>query len=366
MKPSAYLSTSLAALWGFPSRAILGAAQSQRSHHRAPRRAKHVLPALCALAALAGLGIATAPAQDPVDKRAGAAAAGQISSKNHAQWMHPIVARVPARPNAGRALVVLSSNPDIKVEADLQEDLAVMYHILDKAIDDSLGSDQPLRKAMGVNLVFAPDFSQLRNAYLEGYGAMFLFKVNFPLLPSSTKSEPQKEERQGSSAWEAARKEVFGEPADQGTASLPTVEAYSEDKVNRLQAVLLEALKNAANIRDLKPDEGVTLCVFGGTKAAPIRVWTVDDPSAAPRNDMETITVLPSGRFARAPQHGTILTIRAKKTDIDAFAKGQINLDEFRRNSRITSYEADTSADSGFVTYGSTGFAGGGFGGSTR
>ena len=52
------------------------------------------------------------------------------------------------------------------------------------------------------------------------------------------------------------------------------------------------------------------------------------------------------------PPRGTIMTIRVKKSDVDAFAQGKLSADEFRTKAAITAYAGDTG-----------GWAGGGGGG---
>jgi hypothetical protein len=42
-----------------------------------------------------------------------------------------------------------------------------------------------------------------------------------------------------------------------------------------------------------------------------------------------------------AAAHGTIMTIRVKKADVDDFAKGKVNLDEFRKRASMTIYAGD-------------------------
>ena len=267
-----------------------------------------------------------------------------------------VVARGPGGRTPAKALVVLSSGSDTKVQGKLQEDLAVMSHILEKAMDDSLGSDQRQPRAMGVDLFFWADAGSLRQAYLEGYGALFLLKINSPLLPSPAKDEAQKDEPKGSSAWEEAREEVFGEPGPIGMSSGAPEEPYNEVKVNRLKGSILEALKNATNIRDLKADEGVTVCVLGGTKMQSGRVKAFGRAGGKP-GEMAWL----AGPAEGTPQRGTVLSLRVKKSAIDAFAKGQMDLDEFQKKALITIYEADSNSGPGFGGYGIGGV--GGYGG---
>ena len=65
---------------------------------------------------------------------------------------------------------------------------------------------------------------------------------------------------------------------------------------------------------------------------------------------------------ARSGQtRGTVMTIRVKKSDADAFAKGNLTLDEFRKKARISNYAADIGGAGAGFSY-SVGNAGG-FGG---
>ena len=59
-----------------------------------------------------------------------------------------------------------------------------------------------------------------------------------------------------------------------------------------------------------------------------------------------------------AARRGTIMTIRVKKSDADAFAKGKMNLEDFRKKARITTYAGGFGGD-GFFSFN---LGGGGFG----
>jgi hypothetical protein len=278
-----------------------------------------------------------------------------------ADRLQSIISRAYGAPNPPGALVVFSSKPDATSQGRLQEDLAVMSHILDKVIDDSLGSDARMKKAMGVDLVFAPDSNMPRKGYLQGYGAFFLLNVAFPLLPPPPKTETQKEEPPMSSAWEEARQEVLGGPPGPGSGPSPAAEPYNEEKVNRLKSGLIEALKNVANIRDLKPDEGVTVCVFGGAKPLARAVSSTGTPgTVAATGQIATLGVNTS---SAGLQRGTVLTIRVMKSSIDAFAKGQMNLDEFQQKAAITTYEGEPEGGVPAGRYGGGRYGAGGYGG---
>src|SRR6266542_3854640 len=104
--------------------------------------------------------------------------------------LHQIVSRGHGGPV--RTLVIRTSDTDAKAQANLEEDLAVMSRILDKALDQKLNVDHRQR-AMGIDVFFAPGSSPIRSLYLEGYGALFLLSVNFPLLPPPEKPESTKD-----------------------------------------------------------------------------------------------------------------------------------------------------------------------------
>ena len=76
-------------------------------------------------------------------------------------------------------------------------------------------------------------------------------------------AEGQQEKPEANSDWEDAKQELYGQHGGGRVMAAPS-EPYDEERVNRLRDGLLESLKNATNIRGLKPDDSITVCVFGG------------------------------------------------------------------------------------------------------
>jgi len=258
----------------------------------------------------------------------------------------------------GKALVIRTSDADAKAQGNLEEDLAVMSRIFDKTLAQKLDEDRQNR-FMGINVLFGPGSSPIRSIYLDGYGALFLLNVNFPLLPPSEKAQETKEKSETDSTWEEAKREIYGQHDAWGQvgkafkfskAGGPEQE-YDEKKVEDLKEGLLEALKNATNIRNLKSEETITVCVFGGAsagarKARTVRALPKPEPDA-PEEEL-FVSIRDDGVSAR----GTIMTIRVKKSDADAFAKGELNADEFRKRASITTYAGDTSGWGGGSVFG--------------
>ena len=268
-----------------------------------------------------------------------------------------VIQRAPGSP--GRSLVIRSSELDPNEQANLEEDLVVMSHVLEKTVGSFLRSQPQGSSVLGVNVVFAGGQNPTRALYLEGYGALFTLSVGFPLLPSP-KSVEEKENPSADSTWNEARQEVFGERWE-GKGFIVRGEEYDERKVNTLKDSVLEALKNATHIRGLKADDSVTVCVFGGGAALPIKAVTSNKPGVP--NPKEVIRYGPD----RPQPRTTMLTIRVKKSDVDSFAKDKFNLDDFRKRAKITPYAGGpvSATGGGFVGGGSGGTFGGGntFGG---
>jgi hypothetical protein len=266
--------------------------------------------------------------------------------------------------NANRTLVVRSSNPDPKEQGNLEQDLAVMAHLLEKSVAEKLNGPPGSRTAMGIDLLFAP--TPMRSLYLEGYGALFMLNVNFPLLPPAVKPEVEKEKPPVDSAWEEAKRDLYRQNLEEGrprvvqrSSRLPhgPAEEYSEEKVNTLKTTLLEQLKNASNIRDLKAEDSITVCVFGGATtigARPPRPGVKRGGGGGGGSDSGNLSeeereLLAAVSAPEAPARGTILTIRVKKSDVDAFVKGKLNLDEFRKRAAMATYAGEVGNAGGGI-----------------
>jgi hypothetical protein len=265
--------------------------------------------------------------------------------------------------DAGQALVVRSAETDTKTEAALEADLEVMSHLLHKTLRERLGESTDPRNVLGIDVVFAPGSRPIRALYLDGYGALFLLNVGFPLVSPPHHNEPPTEKPPTDSAWEDAKREVYGQPSRMtvlGFANQPYDQQYDEQKVNKLKAALLEALKSATNIRGLKSDDWISVCVSGGARtAAAVTRASVEIPGnalppvarggdAAP----DPFSSLAQNQFTTVvgepwPVLGTRLTLRVKKADLDAFAKGKLNAEELRAKASFTAYVTDAGGWAG-------------------
>jgi hypothetical protein len=234
-----------------------------------------------------------------------------------------------------------------------------MTHIIDRSLSEDVSDDTPPGK-MGIQMLFTGSTRSVRALYLEDFGALFMVKVNFPLQGAPSQKEPAPE-KAPDSEWERARREVLG--VDESNA-WPDVFGgenidFDPKRVDALKTVLIRALKNAANIRHLKSDEVVSISVFGSGPRLQLQAQPTAAPSAdAPRTKTSSrpqIAAAGSGygayglsspgggamvvtQLTASSGKGTVLTLRVKKSDIDAFAKGDQDEAAFTKTVAFNTY----------------------------
>ena len=237
-------------------------------------------------------------------------------------------------------LVIQFSSTNQNVIQEWEEDLTVMTRLIEEALqraaDEDL-TDVPFKLGIPITLVTAN--RSVRPLFLEGFGALFMIKVNFPVVPP-TKVDEEKSEH-AESDWDKARQEIFGRQRQLSWlgGNVESGVDYDSDQVETLTKELTEVLKNAANFRNLKPDEYVSITVFGspnsGAKAVKPSRRKKSEPSDMSKELDRTIQELVRNRPPRA---GTVLTMRVRKGDVDAFSKGTINYDAFAKKVATNTY----------------------------
>lgn len=231
----------------------------------------------------------------------------------------------------GRTLIIQSSDPDPKTYANLEEDLSVMYRILSKTRKQEEGMFK-------LESFLSGSSSSVKSMYIEGYGAVFMLGVRFPLVAPQAAEEQPKPKDTTSEEWERAKKEVFGrntfEVDFEGIMGKLNAQAeeYDAHKVEDLTAGILEGLKNATHIRNLKSDEFVTVAVLGAEAGQVRAVVEKEERGQEGGKRSMRIENVSGGRGE------STMTIRAKKSDIDDFAKGKLNADAFRKKAKILVY----------------------------
>jgi hypothetical protein len=161
--------------------------------------------------------------------------------------------------------------------------------------------------------------------YIGGYGAVFSLQVDFPLVPPPETPEPNKSTDKTDRVWAAAQRELVNpQPTIHLQPDVLQGAPYRVEAVENLRSTLIALLKHATNIRDLEPESWLTILVQGPSAVA--------DPSQDSPGDQQ---VNPIGAH---PTDRTLLTLRAKKADIDQLAKGPLEQTEFQKRVQITTY----------------------------
>lgn len=242
---------------------------------------------------------------------------------------------------SGAVLVIPSAQMKAEDLIEIMEDLNVMSRIFDKKLGRISDSQYSIYSRGNIVRLFSGDGDQTEAIYLEGFGAMFLVKVDFLLSPLPEVQEEQVEDEEVDPLWIQTKQEIYmPEEARKRRGDRPT-EEYNAEKVEDLRRTLTHSLRHAANIRNLKPDEWVTVLVRGA--ATGVVTWNpVGQPVetskielSASRYDVRYDRPLPRETTS---YWSTFLTIRAKKSDIDAFSKDELDYEQFRQKMQIFTY----------------------------
>ena len=242
--------------------------------------------------------------------------------------------------------VVFASEVKPGVVKELKEDLAVMSRILNKATDGQAQRDEH-NWAMGIAVSTLGVVRRPESLYLEGHGAVFFLQTQFPLAERAPKKEKELQAGEERSDWDEARQELFGDPLAgsfqhvQPGGARGKVLRFDSERVEGLKKSLIESLKNVRNIRGMKPEDWVTVVVSGPAVMAgsPGKVRIIKTAGTKPSNIfIDTGGEAFGVEGVGADASGTQLTLRVRKSDAEAFAKGALSLDEFQKKTTVATY----------------------------
>lgn len=253
--------------------------------------------------------------------------------------------QIPVRPI--RTLVASPRVAEAGQIAEMEEDLAVMSRLLAKDVEMELRNEA--EKPMGMVITTFGDTTRAPEAvYLEGFGAFFYLTVDFPLRPAPEEKAGKAEGAPMDSDWDRTRAELFGGPSPEagrrgnfmvGGREPAPPPAYDADKVENLKRVLLSCLRNAVNIRGMKPEDWVHVSVCslprsGGPGEGYVAVGQVNVQAMV---DGRMVTRSYSSGGENLPRQGQ-LNLRVKRSDLQAYAEGKLTLEELRKKSQISLY----------------------------
>ena len=229
---------------------------------------------------------------------------------------------------SGSVLVIPSSQMKIENLAAINEDMNVMSRIFDKKLSQSNLTTEG-RWFLGRYPWLAQGGSGTTEAiYLDGYGVLFLMRVNMLLSePPEAPQEEKTDKEDTDPLWAEMRREIYEpEQVGRGKADDRSQEKYDAEKVESLKTNLIKTLKHATNIRGLEPEQLVIITVIGKGQQSDT-TFTRSFTFQSYGDTRRTVTVPQVEEASLLP---TVLTIFAKKSDIDGFAKGELDYDQFR------------------------------------
>jgi hypothetical protein len=191
-------------------------------------------------------------------------------------------------------------------------------------------------------------------------------------MPPPEGPKPQESSQDTGNVWEQTKKEIFSSPAGaRGVPGVPqelrTRQAqrlpYDAQRVAEFKEKLIESLKQASNIRTLHPEDSVTVAVTA-PGVQPIRSLAVSEGVAVdPQREAQMEKLKADQEFflqrfgsgdrgesfagvpreqqrgpAVRPMAQNCLIVKAKKADIDEFAKGAITPETFKQRLEMITY----------------------------
>lgn len=233
-----------------------------------------------------------------------------------------------ARSGTEEVLVILTAQTEAADLAKITEDLTIMSRILGK----KLGRAQPAPSSVGQNLriellgdLFRRSWragaTQIEAMYAQGHAVLFFINVDFPLSPPP-QVQTDKVKEGGDHVWEQTRWEMAASniPLEYMHQRDAEARQYDKDVVEQLKTNLVKTLKHAANIRNLKADESIVL-VVSGPRPGIVVAEHGDEPYRY--------------QYLLSDDRSPMLIIRAKKADIDAYSKDELDLDQFHQRVQI-------------------------------
>jgi hypothetical protein len=280
-----------------------------------------------------------APAQKPVDPPEPAAAPGASSRSSRRPSPPPAASGYQATATSFLSsskgdsippVIIKFSDAEATTAGGLEEDVFVMARVISRTLERA--EADKVKYKLGVPMLLTGSGRSVRPMYIEGLGPLFMIKVSFPLLPPPKPEEKSARKRGNDTEWDEAQRDVFA--AAEAWADEPDRDSdYNEERVSLLKRELVGALKSAANMRGLKPEEFVNIAVFG--HAPPVRIKSISYPASGDVGiGLPAARVVYDKNGAANASRGSVLTLRARKSDIDDFAAGKLDNDAF--TARVT------------------------------
>jgi hypothetical protein len=175
--------------------------------------------------------------------------------------------------------------------------------------------------------------------FIEGFGALFSLQADILLAPpADVEDQPAAEPQEDvDPVWEQMRQELY-EPGQHQQHEEDAGPEYDARKVEDLKAALIKSLRHAGNISRLGPNDSVVITVTGAGSGQDVMGMAMYGQRTGRGVN---ITVPSTGMQiggAASGQAPTVLVVRANKADINAFAAGDLTVEQFTRQVQTLTY----------------------------
>ncbi len=282
--------------------------------------------------------------------------------------------RITVAGAAGEVVMIPTAPVDPTMLTEVKEDMGVMLQILREKLSEP-------RTILGVLYDFGEFFGsegrQVEALYLQGYGALFVMEVSFPLSSAKDPGSADGNEpgQPVDPVWQRARQRLYAPPGAAYRTRKATAQTDPES-FEQFKQDMVKTLKHAANIRHLESDESVVLTIVGqneepagaygrmrgrgpyggggpyggsvagggyssggGFSSSGGATSTYSDSRSYSTTSGRTRSSRGGGRWPdTAGAASTVLTIQAIKADIDAFAQGDLDFEQFSDMVKTFSY----------------------------
>ena len=225
---------------------------------------------------------------------------------------------------SSRPLMIRSSRADVKVMEQLSEDLSVMTRLLEKAVAEH--SDPPRAANIDIITLGAGMPNSGRSMYVDDYGVIFTLSVNMPLKaePKVEDVKPKEPTRKG--AWEETKGELFSQPRKVKRWQPSAWRQFDQEEVDAFKAALVDSLREATNIRHLKPNDMIAVVVRGTPQAQEREIKLQTEGTVTTEDVVIDETV------------ESTLVLRIQKMELDRAVGGGRDSGELRKSVRISIY----------------------------
>ncbi len=228
-----------------------------------------------------------------------------------------------------RPLMIRSSRADVKAMDQLSEDLTVMTRLLEKAVMEHGGGFHP-RKAGGIEILTLNAGMPYAGGamYVDDYGVIFTLSVNMPLKAEAKVEEVQPKEPKRRGAWEETRSEIYGGERRRIMRWQPSAwRQFDQEELDAFKNTLIDSLREATNIRHLKPMDMVAVVVRGTPQAEEREIRLQIEGNGKD----EVVTEESSN-----PE--STLVLRIQKADLDRAVAGSKDSSDLRKAVRVSIY----------------------------